>query len=147
MSAAMRKTKVLTKKVPNQERAFVLQKYVGEANKLATQNEIFAAMRNLSKDYIGGLWEFYELSNGGILMMPRAAGVYRITGIKGCFEMLSAECSGILACLLSFNFMSIKTRNVKFFDLYYKLMEFAEQHPEYEVLEKVILKSELIKWR
>ena len=66
---------------------------------------VFAFAGRLSRDYTGGLWEFYALSNGGFYMAP-AAGAFAVRSENGFEGELSAEAFGIVACLYAYSHLS-----------------------------------------
>ena len=66
---------------------------------------VFAFAERLSRDYTGGLWEFYALSNGGFYMAP-AAGAFHVTCENSFEGELSAEALGIVACLYAYSHLS-----------------------------------------
>jgi hypothetical protein len=56
-------------RVPDEERMNTLPSHFGR-HLLTVENAIYGWLRELSREYSGGYWHFYELSNGGFYMAP-----------------------------------------------------------------------------
>ena len=73
MSAQAQDTNcIIATKVPGNRRMSFLPKYAGK-HFLRFEPMVFQALGELSDEYrrSGGMWVFYELSNGGFYMAPR----------------------------------------------------------------------------
>jgi len=67
---------------------------------------IFDLARALSRDYGGGLWEFYALSNGGFYMAPAGDRPFGVSCANGYEGAMSADALGITCCLYAFSHLS-----------------------------------------
>jgi len=67
---------------------------------------IFDMARNLSRDYQGGYWHFYDLSNGGFYMAPDSNTTFNVTCMNGFAGSLSADAFGIAVCLYAYSNLS-----------------------------------------
>jgi hypothetical protein len=100
---------------------------------------IFDMLRCLSPDYGGGLWEYYQLSNGGFYMAPAGNGMYTIIyeGI-GFSGNVSAQAAGIIACAIAFSHLSHLVKGDGCVRAYELLMDFIAQHPEAKVIRSAL---------
>lgn len=95
------------------------------------EGAVFDALGELCKDYKGGSWEFYELSNGGFFMAPTGAEKYSLSCAGNWFDgELSAEATGIVASLVGINRACWSYKDQMLIDRFYALREFALDHPE-----------------
>ena len=121
---------VVASLVSDAERSLVLPRHFG-SQLLEAETTIFAWLRELSADYQGGYWHFYELSNGGFYMAPDVGGRFRIevagNGYRGC---MSADAAGITACLFAFSHLSFRFRDGPFGEHFAWLLDFAADHAE-----------------
>ncbi len=92
-------------------------------------------MANLSSDYKGGLWAFYELSNNGFYMAPDSDQEFTIH-VRGndYHGTVSADAAGIITSLFALNALSWKTDENCFIEAYYSLRDFACEHYEAEAI-------------
>ena len=67
---------------------------------------IFGIARTLSKDYDGGYWEFYTLSNGGFYMAPAADEVFHVRCGNGHEGTMSGDALGVTCCLYAYSHLS-----------------------------------------
>ena len=67
---------------------------------------IYNMARNLSGDYAGGLWQFYELSNGGFFMAPDSDTHFHVVSQKGYQGNMSAMAFGVTTCLFAYSHLS-----------------------------------------
>lgn len=95
---------------------------------------IFAWMDRLCADYSGGVWNFYTLSNGGAFMVPEAdSDVDKWTlfnNMNGNGAELSSEAAGIATCLMEFSHHACRTECDAMTEHYYRLRDYALNHPE-----------------
>lgn len=94
-------------------------------------------MARLSQDYKGGLWHFYELSNGGFYLAPNKTERMRVEVDGNGFDgAMSADAAGIVATLFALNHLVALVYEEggpeldKLSDHYYFLRDFALGHPE-----------------
>jgi hypothetical protein len=93
---------------------------------------VFGITEKMSKDYTGGYWDFYTLSNGGFYTAPSGDDIFHVT-CDNMFEGdLSADALGITACLYAYSHLSFS--NSRFARVcachYHRLREYSFQHPE-----------------
>lgn len=88
-------------------------------------------MGHFCKNYTGGYWEFYELSNNGFFMAPQSVEPYNlfIEG-NGYEDIVSNDAAGIIVTSYVLNKLVWKTESELLVDQYYLLLDFARQHPE-----------------
>ena len=97
---------------------------------LAVEDADYRFMRQLAKDYSGGYWRFYELSNGGFYMAPECEPLVLQVQGNGYAGRRSAEAAGITACLFAFSHLSFRIPDEVISGLYYQLRDFALEHAE-----------------
>lgn len=95
------------------------------------ENAIYNLMDMLSKDYQGGAWKYFELSNGGFYMSPSSPKSHRVLWCDNYYDgVMSADAAGITACLFAFSQLSFRA-NLEYLGEYYeKLYEFVIDHEE-----------------
>ena len=121
---------VVASLVSDAERSLVLPRHFG-SQLLEAETTIFAWLRELSADYQGGYWHFYELSNGGFYMAPDMAERLRIEVVgNGYRGRMSADAAGITACLFAYSHLSFRFRGGPFGDHYAWLLDYAADHAE-----------------
>jgi len=67
---------------------------------------VFGIARSLSRDYGGGYWEFYALSNGGFYMAPAGDGPFGVSCANGYEGTMSSDALGIACCLYAYSHLS-----------------------------------------
>ncbi|PRP68782.1 hypothetical protein BUE93_20245 [Chromobacterium amazonense] len=96
---------------------------------------VFAWMRQLVRDYHGGVWMFYTLDNGGFYLAPKAKEpfVLSVAG-NGYVGEMSADAAGIVATLFALcqlNHEWVDTdQGDRLADRYHALLAFAAEHAE-----------------
>ena len=98
---------------------------------------IYTVTERLSRDYHGGYWEFYQLSNGGFYMAPAADRLFHLICANQFEGDLTADALGITACLYAYSNLSFSGPDA-FADIcndqYYWLKDYALGHPEVEAI-------------
>ncbi len=129
---------VEARRVPEAARPGSLPKHF-KFHLLAVEATIYGFMGKLAPDYDGGLWVFYEISNGGFYMAPDASQTYRIrvegTGFDG---ILSADAAGIVACLFALSHLSFRIPDRLISRHFHLLRELAATHAEAGAIFSVI---------
>lgn len=115
--------------VPDDTRLETLPRHFGK-HMLAVEDSVYYFMRQLAKDYSGGYWHFYELSNGGFYMAPECESLILTVNGNGYAGHMSADAGGITACLFAFSHLSFRIRDDTISCHYYQLREFALDHTE-----------------
>jgi len=67
---------------------------------------VFGIARSLSRDYDGGYWDFYALSNAGFYAAPSDERSFRVRSANGFDGELSADAFGIACCLHCYSHLS-----------------------------------------
>jgi hypothetical protein len=98
---------------------------------MTVEQRIFDQMRELSPDYNGGLWDFFELSNGGFYMAP-VRETFRVKVLGNDYEgRMTGNAAGITVCLFAFSLLSFEHQSVGVFGRHFHwLRELALDHAE-----------------
>ena len=67
---------------------------------------VYALTESMTREYRGGYWQFYSLSNGGFYMAPDSERYYPVACQNGYEGILSADALGITACLYAYSHLS-----------------------------------------
>lgn len=108
---------------------------------ITLEPRIFAWMDRLCTDYHGGIWNFSTLSNGGAFMTPEAENDEKWTlfnSMNGNGAELTGEAAGIVACLMAYSHHACRTECDAMIEHYYRLRDFALNHPEYSAIMHLI---------
>ena len=108
---------------------------------MALEPVIYSITSNLAKEYCGGYWHFYELSNGGFYMAPDDDINFTVNSENGFKGTMSADALGITACLYAYSHLSFSDspRMAEVCARHYHLLrDFMMEHDEVrEVLRAV----------
>jgi hypothetical protein len=122
-------TKIIAARVPDGERIDALPRHFGR-HLLAVENAVYTWLRELSQDYSGGYWHFYELSNGGFYMAPDCGSLrVRVAG-NGYDGVMSGDAAGITACLFALSHLSFRMPVELVSEHFHWLLAFAAEHRE-----------------
>ena len=123
------------RKLPLDERGDFLPKHVGR-HMLYFENIVYASMERACADYSGGLWEFFDLSNGGFFMAPDREGKMNLEWRANYFEgTMTPEAAGIGVTLIALSLLGFQDQladdereniSAKF----HQLRDFAANHQE-----------------
>lgn len=116
-------------RVPDEERMNTLPRHFGR-HLLSVENAIYAWLRELSGEYSGGYWHFYELSNGGFYMAPQCESLQLRVDGNGYDGRMSGDAAGIVACLFALSHLSFRIPNDMLSRHFHQLLEFAAEHRE-----------------
>ena len=135
--------KITAKRVPMRSRLNTLPRHFGIKHMLRVESAIYDVLWTMPPDYSDGVWQFYELSNGGFYMAPdesyypkvgRARAQVKKLRVRvagnGYEGEMSADAAGIVACLFAFSHLSFRLESETIGEHYQKLREFALDHPE-----------------
>ncbi len=115
---------------PENERLHFLPRFVGK-HFLQYELSVYAHTDTFSKDYSGGFWDYYTLSNGGFYMALSQAEYLYVECLSNYFEdKMSADATSIGVNLFVLNDFAWTLNSEKFSTLYSHLREYAEEHPE-----------------
>ena len=122
---------IIATTVPEAKRLAFLPRHF-DRQMMAFEQSLFTHMSQLSADYLGGYWDFYDLSNGGCYLAPSAPTTYHIRVAGNSFDgNLSADAAGITATLFALNALSFRfPRLERFTERFYQLRDFACEHAE-----------------
>jgi len=119
--------------VPDSERVEFTADLFGVHFPMKLEPYIYAVASNLAKEYRGGYWQFFTLSNGGFYMSPLTDKTFAVVCDNGYEGRLSADALGITACLYAYSHLSFVGESV-FAELcaeqFHLLREYALDHPE-----------------
>jgi hypothetical protein len=104
---------------------------------------VFAWMDRFCTDYIGGIWQFYTLNNGGAFMAPEAnadtGGKWSLfSNMNGNGGELSSEAAGIAVCLIAYSHHAMRTECDAMTEHYYRLRDYALSHAECSAIMHII---------
>lgn len=100
---------------------------------ITLEPRIFAWMDRLCVDYHGGIWRFSTLINGGAFMAPESESDKKwalFNSMNGNDAELTSEAAGMVACLMAYNHHACRTECDAMTEHYYRLRDFALNHPE-----------------
>jgi hypothetical protein len=130
---------ILATLVPDTQRLDFLPRHFGR-QMMTVEQHLYSRLSELSQDYTGGYWNFYDLSNGGCYLAPTAPERLRIVVQGNDFEgTMSADAAGITATLftlseLSFRFQRAEVLGTRF----HQLRDFAADHSEAALIFRAI---------
>ena len=94
---------------------------------------IFGWMDRLCADYRSGIWNFSTLSNGGAFTAPESEHDEKwalFNSMNGNGAELTGEAAGIVACLMTYSHHACRTECDAMTEHYYRLRDYALNHPE-----------------
>ncbi|MCT1680304.1 antirestriction protein [Raoultella ornithinolytica] len=120
--------------VPDELRISFWPQHFGSIPQWITlEPRIFAWMDRLCTDYHGGIWNFSTLSNGGAFMSPKSEDDEKwalFNSMNGNGAELTSEAAGIVTCLMTYSHHACRTECDAMTEHYYRLRDFALNHPE-----------------
>ncbi len=119
--------------VPEHARIGTLPRHFGR-HMLTVEGRIYDFLSQFCAAYDGGVWNFYELSNGGFYMSPPEGTYELIIDSNGFRGSLSADAAGIAVCLFAFSHLSFEYTTDIFGRHFHWLREYATDHPEAGVI-------------
>lgn len=139
MSTSVDLNSITSQLVSEDNRFDFLPKLFGENLMIIGENTVYAWMSRLSVDYKGGYWEYYQLSNDGLYMAPRASADMLVV-IPGNYfmERVSPGAAGVIACLFALNNLFCKFPNDYLADAYQNLRDYVCFHPESNMIYRAI---------
>ena len=112
------------------DRPNFLPKHAGKAF-LRYEMLAFDIMGKACQDYHGGMWDFFELSNGGFYMAPDSEKCFRLIWEDNWFDgELSADAAGIGVSLMAQSWLSSATHSESLAGKFHQLRGYAMQHAE-----------------
>ena len=119
--------------VPEYQRLIITEKLFGTWFPMRIEPVVFSLAERLSRDYHGGYWDFYTLSNGGFYMAPSTDRSFHVICQNQFEGDLSADAFGITVCLYAYSNLSFSGPDAFSdicFDHYHWLREYMMDHPE-----------------
>ena len=131
-----------TTPVPDEQRVDFWPQHFGSIPQwIILEPTVFAWMDRFCTDYIGGIWQFYTLNNGGAFMAPEAENSEPWTlfnPLNGNGGELSAEAAGIAVCLMTYSHHAMRTECDAMTEHYYRLRDYALSQPECSAIMHII---------
>lgn len=130
LSGSQQVDAVIATLVPESRRMQILPTYLGREF-VRGEMLVYSHLSAMCPEYLGGVWDFFELSNGSFYMAPayRQPFDLHVDG-NGFAGRVSADAAGLIACLFAFNQLTWTAHDDRYIDLYYRLREFALGHAE-----------------
>ncbi len=122
---------VITKTlVKDNKRLDFLPHFVGD-NFLRYEQMIYGGMDRFCKEYNGGYWQYYTLSNGGFLMVLDENKRFSVECLTNYYDgNMSAEAVSIGVNLYVQNVFAWEVNAERFSEAFYCLRDYAAQHDE-----------------
>ncbi|SAL03039.1 antirestriction protein [Caballeronia calidae] len=124
--------------VPDDRRLNFLPEAFTTRMMMRAESLVFYQADMLSKQYRGGLWDFYSLSNGGFYLVPTCAKRFDVSVVGNGYEgNVSADAFGIIVTLFVYGalvFIDDATLQEKYSNHYHQLRDFAIEHTEREAI-------------
>ena len=122
---------VLATLVPDAQRLDFLPRHFGR-QMMAVEQHLYSRLSELSKDYTGGYWNFFDLSNGGCYLAPAAPHQFHIAVHGNDFAGdMSADAAGITATLFTLSELAFRFPRVEVLsERFHQLRDFAAEHKE-----------------
>ena len=115
--------------VPANARLGTLPRHFG-IHMLTVEGRIYDLLGQFSPSCDGGMWQFFELSNGGFYMTPPDESYELSVDGNGYQGRMSADAAGITVCMFAFSQMSFEYTNEVFSRHYHLLFDYARNRPE-----------------
>ena len=129
-------TKITATRIDNEEQRLEILPAFFDADFLQVEMALYSHLQKMCReDYNGAYWHMYMLSNGAMYMAPAIENrKLRLTvDTNGYSGEVSGDAAGLITCLFVFNALCWKyPQREDFVDLFYKLCDFAFDHPEAE---------------
>jgi hypothetical protein len=123
-------TKITSSVIPDELRPNVLPRYLGR-HYLTGESYVYDWAARLDRNYQGGMWHFFTLSNGGFYMAPVESGRVNVRWhLNGYNDMMGADAFGVTVSLFALCHLAEKTLDDSITERFYQLREFAIQHSE-----------------
>lgn len=108
-------------------------KLFGTSFPMVLEPFVFNMAAKLSRDYDGGLWNFYSLSNGAFYLAPTSPKSFPVSSENGFHCSMTADALGITVCLYAYShlsFMHLGEFSETCSKQYHLLLEYAFDHDE-----------------
>jgi len=116
--------------VPEADRLDFYPRFLKVSDFFRFETLVFSYMATFSAGYSGGMWDFYDLSNGGFYVAPKGEDNVIFDVASNWFQgELSPDAAGIVVTLYALNRL-LSNGNQRYIEHYYNLLDYAAQHPE-----------------
>jgi hypothetical protein len=103
---------IITKKlVTAQKRTSHTARLFGLHFPMHLEPVVYTITDRIAEDYLGGFWDFWELSNGGFYMSPRSDKRFNVGCDNGYGGEMSVDALGITVCLYAYSNLSFGTES------------------------------------
>ncbi len=120
---------IIEQKVPYHLRSTFLPQKIPHLF-LVFETLVYHYAGTFSKDYCGGDWNYYELSNGGFYMSLHSNNDFHVVIGNYCDGYLSANALSIVATLCALFKLTNEHGQTYLLRSYQQLKEFVSNHPE-----------------
>jgi hypothetical protein len=133
---------VTKRQAAENERLGFLSRFVTTRMSFQLESALYSLAESLTEgQYHGGLWEFYELSNGGFYMAPNIDKQFNVVVPGNFYEgTLSSDALGIVVTLMVLSRLSFEVGEAlteKFANCYHALREYMLDSDHPEVIEMI----------
>ncbi|WP_250477639.1 MULTISPECIES: antirestriction protein [unclassified Caballeronia] len=129
---------VVATKVPDDRRLAFLPEAFTPRTMMRAEGLVYHQACLLSKQYTGGYWEFFTLSNGGFYLRPTGRERFDVAiGGNGYEGSVSADAFGVIVTLFVYGalvWIDDEALREKFSNHYHQLRAFAIDHAEREAI-------------
>lgn len=119
-------------RVPEAQRLDFLPRHFGR-RMMAFETQVYTELADLCEGYNGGLWAFFDLSNGGCYMAPSDPS-FALVQPSNTFEgTVSGDAAGIIATLYALSRLAFQYEaeaGMRFTERFHQLREYALAHAE-----------------
>jgi hypothetical protein len=119
---------IIKTEIPESTRVKETARLFGYAFPRKIEPSIYHMADDLSRDYHGGYWQFWRLSNLGFYMAPNYPATFEVHAQNGYQGSLSADAFGITCCLYTYSHLSGLAEH------YHALRAVVWEHPEVEAI-------------
>ena len=103
---------IITKKlVTAQKRTSHTARLFGLNFPMRLEPVVYTITDRIAEDYLGGFWDFWELSNGGFYVSTRSDKYFNVCCDNGYDGAMSANALGITVCLNAYSNLSFGTES------------------------------------
>lgn len=116
--------------VAEDKRMDFLPKYIGKPF-FKYELLVYRFMDMFCENYMGGYWQFYELSNGGMFICIDEEKSFRVCNDMNYFDdSMSGEAVSLGVNMCALNALMDCPNPDRYIDLYYQLRDFICEHKE-----------------
>lgn len=118
--------------VPWSERGGTFETYFGIPRCIDAERLLYTYAQRYIRGYQGGLWDFYQLSNGGFYaVLKTEESRLRVINPQNHYDgTMTPDAAGLALMVMVSNHLSLQFNSVEIDRLYKKIMAFAERHKE-----------------